>query len=42
MHLVGVRNGYLLVWGGVHIEISRAEWDELVAQAMKIDEERKR
>ena len=36
MHLVGVKRGYLLVWGGIHIEISDEEWDELVAQAIDI------
>lgn len=42
LQLVGVKKGFLLVWGGIHIEITRQEWDELVAQAMKIEEERKR
>ena len=34
-------NGYVLRWGGVEIRISIEEWEELIIQAMKIEEERR-
>jgi hypothetical protein len=38
----GVGDGYILRWGTMVIRVSREDWDTLVAQSMKIDEERKR
>lgn len=40
LEMKGDGDGYVLIWGGVHIRVSEEEWDDLTAQAMEIDEAR--
>jgi len=42
IQIKGEAAGYTLIWGGVEIFIYLGEWDELISDVMKIEEEKRK